>query len=103
MTHSKTPQGVDTRFPSRETLEEFIYDHYDIDSIVLADGFDDAFVGVSYRAGQGPVATYSYWACVEILMKQHGMDFDDALEYFEYNTLGSYIGDLTPVFVKIAG
>ena len=44
MTHSNTPQGVETRFASRETLEDFIYDHYDIDSIVLADGFDDAFL-----------------------------------------------------------
>lgn len=65
---------------------------------LLADGFEEALIGVSYRAGQPAVACYDYNNCIEILMEQ-GMSDDEALEYFEYNVLGAWVGESTPVFV----
>lgn len=65
---------------------------------LLADGFEEALIGVCYRAGQPPVACYDYNSCIQILMDQD-MTADEAIEYFEYNVLGSWFGDSTPVFV----
>jgi hypothetical protein len=37
--------------------------------------------------------------CIDILVND-GMDLEDAIEYFDYNTKGAFIGDRTPIFIK---
>ena len=72
-----------------------------IDELLLADGFGAAFIGVSHRFGfDHPVATYDIDKCIEILI-QDGMDREEAEEYFEFNTLGAWVGEMTPVFVEV--
>jgi hypothetical protein len=65
---------------------------------LLADGFD-ALVGVCYRFGQPPLAAYDYEKCIQILMKD--CSEEESIEYFEYNTLGAWMGENTPVFLKL--
>jgi hypothetical protein len=65
---------------------------------LLADGFDDAIIGIAQRFGQEPVIAYDYNQCIAILQSQD-MTEEEAIEFFEYNTLGSWAGDSTPVFV----
>lgn len=65
---------------------------------LLADGFDDAIIGVVDGACREPVACYDYQKCVEILMA-NGMDGDDAEEYLEFNTIGAFVGEHGPLFV----
>jgi hypothetical protein len=36
---------------------------------------------------------------IEILMDQ-GMDHDEAIEYYEFNIVGAYVGEQTPLFVN---
>ena len=68
--------------------------------IVLADGFEEAFVGVSRRFDMyEPVATYDYDKCIQILIDRDGMDPDEAIEFFEFNVLGSWVGERTPTFL----
>ena len=67
---------------------------------LLADGFDDAFIGICYRFGQDPIATYDYDKCIEVLMERDGMQYEDAVEYIEYNVLGAWFGVGTPCFVS---
>lgn len=62
--------------------------------IVLADGFDKAIIGVSNNDMR---VIYSKSLCIDILMSQ-GMDEDEALEYFEYNVSGAYVGERTPIW-----
>ncbi len=73
------------------------------DGLLLADGFDDAFIGIATRFGwTEPVALYDYEKCIRILIEQdgrHGMDRAGAEEYFHFNVLGAWVGDQTPVFV----
>jgi hypothetical protein len=40
---------------------------------------------------------YSVTRCVEILMVG-GMDMNDAIEYFDFNVRGSYVGEKTPIW-----
>lgn len=68
--------------------------------ILLADGYDAAFVGLAYRACSEPVACYDYDHCLLIVQANGVPDPADAEDFFSYNTLGSYVGPKTPVFVQ---
>ena len=62
------------------------------------DGFDKAIIGTVERIGLN-VLCYDLNKVIEILVAQHGMDEDEAYEYYEYNMLGGWLGDNTPVFL----
>jgi len=62
---------------------------------LTADGFDDAVIGIVY--GAQPKAVYSVRKIVDILMED--MSYEDAVEHFEYNIAGSYVGEKTPLYV----
>ena len=63
---------------------------------LIADGFDDAVIGIVF--GANPKAVYSVKGIIDILMEDD-MSYEDAVEYFEYNIAGSYVGEKTPVYV----
>ena len=63
-----------------------------------ADGWDEAFIGYVERAGQPPTASYDKAKIIELSI-QDGMSRDDAIEYFEYNINGAYVGDFTPFYL----
>jgi len=67
---------------------------------LLADGFEDALIGTVQRFGMNNVALYDYPKCIKILEKQ-GMKEDEAIEFFEYNVVGAWMGDGTPAFANI--
>ena len=64
---------------------------------LLADGFDDAIIGMCLQFGQLPVVAYDYEKCIQILMKD--MTRDEALEYFEFNVINAYMGINTPAYI----
>jgi hypothetical protein len=68
------------------------------ETILFADGFDDAILGVGNTFGGDLCAIYDVDAIIEILMKQ-GMDYAEALEHFDFNIAGSYVGEQTPIFM----
>ena len=56
------------------------------------DGFDAAITGYVYGAEEDQVQlVYRYNACLASLMSD-GMTEDEAMEYFEFNCLGSLMG-----------
>jgi hypothetical protein len=66
---------------------------------LLADGLDDAIIGVAERINLGPVVAYDVDKVVEILMERDGMTDEEALEYFYYNIQGAWMGEGTPIFI----
>ena len=66
---------------------------------LLLDGFEQAFIGVARRCGQPSLAAYSYAKCIDVLMSRDGMEWDDAVEFFEFNVVGAWMGPNTPVIV----
>lgn len=85
---------------TREEIVEFIEDRgYNDCQIVLADGLEDAFVGVAIRCGGVPVAVYDYEKCVKILMDRDSVSEDDAREHMDYNVVGAWVGEATPWFL----
>jgi hypothetical protein len=66
---------------------------------LLIDGFDEALMGVAERINLTPVAAYNVDKILEILIERDGMTSDEALEYFEYNIIGAWMGENTPIFI----
>lgn len=66
---------------------------------LLADGFEKALIGVAERINLGPVAAYDVEKILEILMERDGMEYSDALEFFEFNIKGAWMGEFTPVYI----
>jgi len=69
--------------------------------LMFADGFDDAILGVCDRFGQGSVVAYDYRRCIDILVIS-GMSNDEAVEYFDFNVIGAWVGDRTPCFIRLS-
>jgi hypothetical protein len=66
---------------------------------LLADGFEEAFIGICRRFSLPPLAAYSIEKCLEIIMKD-GATYEEAAEHFSFNVIGSWVGEGTPVFIQ---
>lgn len=81
------------KLSKREELVEFSGE----EELLFADGFDDAIIGVSVSGDC--VVAYDFDKCVEILAKE--MSYEEAVEYMDFNVVGSYMGEQTPVFIRL--
>ena len=68
---------------------------------MMADGFDDAILGMCIQFGAEPLVAYDYEKCLNILMERDGMDRTEAIDFMEFNVIGSYVGLNTPVFIMV--
>ena len=66
---------------------------------LLAAGLEDALVGVGYRCGQPALAIYSIDKAVQVLVKRDGMDEEGARECLEFNSIGAWMGEHTPIWM----
>ena len=67
------------------------------DTVTLT-GLDNCIMGVIERFGmEQPVLLYSHKMILEEL--QDDMSEEEAMEWFEYNILGAWMGDGTPAFL----
>lgn len=67
---------------------------------LYADGFEDALIGY-VEIFNKTVALYDRDKCIAILMKRDGMDYEGAVEFFDFNVTGAWMGDGTPGFATI--
>jgi len=74
---------------------EKIMEQYQGETFLVADGFDKAIIGVC--EGDPVRIIYSVTKCLEILIAE-GMEEEDAMEHFDFNVRGGYVGDRTPVW-----
>ncbi len=74
-----------------------ILNYYEDEELLLADGFDDAVIGVDESTMR---IIYSSSRSIEILIERDNMTPDEALEYFDYNVKGAYIGDPQPIWCE---
>lgn len=77
------------------TLEEII-ERYPDTEILKADGFDDAVIGIEERSGR---LVYDIDLMIHILIKDEEMSEEDAIEYLDYNVIGAYVGEQTPIYI----
>ncbi len=65
--------------------------------LLYADGFDDCILGMTFRDST-PVVLYSSSRIIQSLSKD--MPEEEAIEYFEFNINGAYVGERTPMYVE---
>jgi hypothetical protein len=83
---------------NREEIVEAINEKEGEDTeILLADGFEDAFLGIGKQFNNS-YAVYDRTKCIEILMRD--MSEEEAEEYFEFNVQGAWVGEHTPLFLE---
>lgn len=63
------------------------------EEILKADGFDEAIIGIETNEMR---LIYSVSKCIQILCRD--MSEEDAIEFFDFNVRGSYVGDKTPIW-----
>ena len=81
-------------------LEEFLEELRSMDpDILLADGFEDAIIGTVAQACGSTLVCYDYGKCGDVLMKRDGMNYEDAVEWMEFNVVCAYFGERTPMFL----
>jgi len=64
--------------------------------------FDDAIIGIAERCGMDSVLAYDEDKIIDILMEKYDMDGSEAQEWYSYNMVGAYVGEGTPIFVKMS-
>ena len=92
-----------TRKPKLQLkIKEFIEIHADPehkDKILLADGLDEAFIGL-FTKDDVQVAVYGIYSSIFTLRAKNKWSWQTAEDYFNYNTLGCYVGAYTPIFIQ---
>ncbi len=63
------------------------------------DGFDNAIIGVGERCTTDSMIVYDYDKMVKVLVTRDDMSYEEAEEYIDYNIVGAWIGDTTPIIV----
>lgn len=78
-----------------KTLERII-EQYPDEEFLIADGFDEAIVGVNALTLQ---IIYNIDKIIDILISE-GMTEEEGIEHFEFKVLGAYVGEQTPIFIR---
>ena len=91
------------RLDRKMSILEELYEREFIGSnenIVLADGFENAIIGVTDTVPKKII--YDYWICLDILIKSDmDLDFDTALEWLDaFSLINKKKGDRFPIFAK---
>jgi hypothetical protein len=68
---------------------------------LTADGYDDCIIGIGERCGQSDIFVYDSDKIINKLVKRDGMDYEEALEFYSYNIAGAWMGEGTPIFVRM--
>lgn len=69
----------------------------DEEHIILVDGFESAFIGVT--ASKPIKAIYNYWKCLDYLVAQEKMDFDLAIDNLN-EFIEQDLGETSPLYIK---
>jgi hypothetical protein len=73
-----------------------IIEMYPYETFLIVADMDEAIIGFDVESFR---LVYSVEKIYEVLMKD--MSREDAVEYFDYNIVGAYMGEMTPIFVNL--
>jgi len=70
-----------------------------MNGILIYPGLEAAFLGIADRCAMHPVAVYDTALAIAAL-EADGMDHDEAVEFFDFNIAGGYLGERTPLLLR---
>ena len=62
---------------------------------MFADGLDESILGIDTKGR----VVYSVNKIVETFMERDGMTNEEAIEFFDFNVDGAYVGEYTPIYI----
>ena len=80
---------------STVTLAEQLLD-LGVESALTMNGYNDCAIGILERYGMESIVIYDKEKVIEKLMADGCDSYEGALEFYEYNQLGGWHGDMTP-------
>ena len=105
--NNKLPKCVPTDGDNRIPLDTLSFFNeleeiagVDIEQFAFFEDYNEAFIGVVNTFGDEPRVCYDYEKVISILIGQ-GMSQDEAIEYFDFNVIGTYCGEHTPCFITL--
>ena len=86
-----------------DQVDEFA-DGGDEELLLLGEGderdrFEPAIIGIAHRFGMQPIVAYDYRKVIEVFAED--MDYEEAVEYFDFNVIGAFVGEGTPIFIEV--
>ncbi len=67
---------------------------------LLADGLEAALIGYTVNHHHAHVAVYDINKCIEVLVDRDGMSHEEADEFMSFNTLGAFVGENGPIYIR---
>ena len=69
---------------------------------IIYDDLDGALTGIAHRYGSEAIAAYDMDKVFKELEKNLGSDctIDYVIEYFDFNVIGTWAGEHTPMFIE---
>jgi|21_taG_2_1085346.scaffolds.fasta_scaffold00366_24 hypothetical protein len=71
--------------------------------MITWDRFDDAIIGTGSRCNSPDVFIYSFNKMVKILVDEDDMTPEEAIDFIEYNVIGYWVGETTPIILRQLG
>ena len=96
----------------RKSINEFCDEIWPDSEILLfggveGDPYDEGFIGIGFQQRKGPLAVYDREKCIEALAQDFAKTptgdsdpYEDAVEWFSFNTEGSWVGEQTPIIIS---
>ena len=83
--------------PISPAVRAFVEDCGDEETIIYH-GFDDCIIGIAEQFSHGPTLVYDYDKVIDTLI-QDGLTHEEAVEHFQFNVIGGWVGPRTPIFL----
>ena len=69
------------------------------EDLLYATGYDDCIIGICHRFNQPTIVAYDKELIIRKIMLSSECSYEDASEFFDFNIIGAYMGELTPCFI----
>jgi len=80
-------------------LQEIV-DMFPESEILKCDGYDDCILGYDYNWDGNIRLIYSVKAILDKMVKEDGISDEEAIEHFDFNFRGAYMGEKTPIWCQ---
>jgi hypothetical protein len=83
---------------THEEIKDYICECGYEDTVIFENpAYDSAFIGLSTDGN----AVYNYELMIDDLVKEDGMDYEEAMEFIDYNTVRAlpYMGNRAPIIL----
>ena len=84
-----------------DKVNDWVSLYGETNELLMADGFEEALIGICEGFGGTISVAYDRDKCIDILVARDGMEYEEAVEYFEVNVIGAWVGEHTPVYITV--